>query len=205
MIVTDTITKMLADYKRNDMSVNSSIKYRFIYNGCETDVYYTTQNGLEHQLLLSIKVDSIDYLTTVYFRKNETGNYSICTYLPPELYKKVKFKLLLVNGRCETIPYFESMCYAIKNTEPVASNHVADIGKKNLYRYGSDSDNPYFETIIRKKMSSDMKDKIFQKYGSAIAKEILQFCGNTKTLRFTSDITKSKDILAFLGAVLPRK
>ena len=203
MIVTETILKILDDYTNINAVVNSSIKYRFTYNQCPTDVFYTTQDGLNNQLLFSLNVDETDYLTSVYFSKDSSGEYYMSAYLPPELYKKVKFKLLLVNGKCDTIPYFEEMCRAIKESEPIPSNHHDYISGRDYYRYGNETENPFFETFIRKKMSEDMKHKVLALYGSTVAKQILKFCGNTKTLRFTSDITKSKDILTFLNTTHP--
>lgn len=201
MIVTETILKVLDDYTNIDAAVNSSVKYRFTYNQCVTDVFYTTQDGLKNQLLFSIKVDETDYLTAVYFSKDSSGEYYMSAYIPSELYNKVKFKLLLVNGKCDTIPYFEEMCRTIKESEPIPSNHKEYISGKDYYRYGSETENPYFETIIRKKMSEDMRRKVLALYGTTVGKQILKFCGNTKTLRFTSDITKSKDILTFLNTM----
>jgi len=203
MIVTETILKMLDDYVNIDAAVNSSVKYRFIYNQHTTDVFYTNRDGLQNQLLISLKVDETDYLTSVYFSKDSSGEYYMSAYMPSELYKKVKFKLLLVNGKCDTIPYFEAMCRAIKESEAIPSNHKEYLSGKHYYRYGNETENPYFETIIRKKMSPDMRRKVLALYGSTVAKQIFKFCGNTKTLRFTSDITKSKDILTFLKDVHP--
>ena len=164
MIVTETILKILDDYTNINAVVNSSIKYRFTYNQCTTDVFYTTQDGLNNQLLFSLNVDETDYLTSV---------------------------------------YFEEMCRAIKESEPIPSNHHDYISGRDYYRYGNETENPFFETFIRKKMSEDMKHKVLALYGSTVAKQILKFCGNTKTLRFTSDITKSKDILTFLNTTHP--
>jgi hypothetical protein len=48
-------------------------------------------------------------------------------------------------------------------------------------------------------MSDDMVNKIKNKYDSKVAQQIFKYCGHTKTLRFTSDINKSKDILTFIN------
>ena len=68
-IVTSMIAKVLSDYNNSDMLVNSALKYRFYYNGYETDVFYTIKDGLQNQLLLSITVEDITYVTTLSFRK----------------------------------------------------------------------------------------------------------------------------------------
>lgn len=120
-------------------------------------------------------------------------------YLPPELYENVKFTLLLVNGKCSTTPYFQQMEQSIMNSVPVASNHRNNINQGNLHHYHENTDNPFFETIVRSPMSDKMKAKINKKYDSVIAKQIFKYCGSTKTLRFTADITRSNDILAFIN------
>ena len=199
MEVTALINKIKNDYQNIDLLVNSALKYRFHYNGYETAVFYTTINGLQNQLSLIITVNGIDYLTTLYFSHNDEKQYYMNYYLPPELYNKVKFTLLFVDHKCNTKPYFEKMSNAIINNNPIPSNYVDDINQKNLYKYKQITDNPYFETTVRKKMSPEMKKKIFIKYNNDVANKIIKYCGNTLTLRFTSDISRSKDILTYIN------
>ena len=68
--VTCMVKKILSDYKKNNLRVNSALKYRFIYNGYETDVFYTTKDGLQNQLVLSILINGVAYLATLHFSKN---------------------------------------------------------------------------------------------------------------------------------------
>ena len=155
---------------------------------------------MQHQLLLAIRIDDIDYLSTLYFSKKDDGQYYMNYYISTELYNNVKFTLLLVKGKCNTTPYFEKMRRCILDTMPVPSNHVEDINGRNQHSYTDCEDNPFFETIIRKKMSEKMARKIKQKYDYSVSQQIFKYCGKTKTLRFTSDIAKSKDIVTYLNS-----
>ncbi len=199
MNVTNMIQKIHKDYQNNELVVNSSIKYRFYYNGYQTDVFYTTSDGLQNQLLIVITIDDINYLTTVYFSRTTDGQYFMNYYLPPELYKNVQFTLLYVDRKCSTTPYFDEMKKAILNNLPIPTNHASDINGRHLHQYKEIEDNPFFETIIRKPMSLKMIKKIKNKYDYNVAQQILKYCGKTKTLRFTSDISRSKDILAYIN------
>lgn len=198
MNVTLMINKIFYDYENTELTVNTSIKYRFMYNGYQTDVFYTTANGLQSQLLICIAINDTDYLSTLYFSKNANDEYFMNYYLTSDLYEKVKFSLLYRNGRCAATPYFESMVQAIMNNAPIPSHHIRELKSRNLYQYKYNEDKPFFDTIIRKNMSNPMKKKINNKYGSAIAQQIITFCGSNRTLRFTSDFTKSKDILTYM-------
>ena len=199
MNVTNLINKILTDYANTNLVVNSSVKYSFLYNDCQTDVFYTRMDELQNQLLIAVTVNGVDYLSTLNFSMNSDNEYFMNYYLPSELYKNVKFTLLYINGKCSTTPYFERMVQTIMNNKPTPSNHRNDISHKNLYHYHKHNDNPFFETIILKSMSDDMVNKIKNKYDSKVAQQIFKYCGHTKTLRFTSDINKSKDILTFIN------
>lgn len=199
MNVTPMINKILSDYNNKELNVNFSIKYRFMYNGFQTDIFYSSMNGLQNQLLISINVNDIDYLTTLYFSKNGNDEYFMNYYLPPELYKNVKFTLLYVNGKCSTTPYFEQMVSTILNTTPISTNFKNYSKHRNMYKYKNHVDNPFFETFVRVPMSPGMVNKINCKYDKNTAHQIFKYCGKIKTLRFTSDITKSKDILTFIN------
>lgn len=194
MIVSNVINKMFNDYQNINLTVNSCLKYSFTYNGCITDVFYTKKDGLQNQILICINVNNIDYISTLNFRLNKDNEYSMNFYLPTELYSKVQFDLLYVGGKCSTTPYFKTMVNAIMNNAAIPSNHRDELGHKKIYKYSANESAPYFETVIRKKMSSEMKQKICKKYDSELSNKILKFCGNTHTLRFTNDINKSKDI-----------
>lgn len=200
MIVTDLIKKLCSDYEVSCLQVNHSLKYSFGYNGYLTDIFYTKQDNMQNQLLVAIEVDGITYLSTLYFSKDENENYQMKYYLPPELYDNVKFSLLYIASekKCPVTPYFNQMHNCIMNTQPEAVNARQNINGRNVHRYGRPEDNPFFETIIRKPMSDDMKEKVWKKYSTAVAKQIFKFCGATKTLRFTSDITRAQDILTFI-------
>lgn len=202
MNVTNMIQKIYDDYQNSDLVVNSSIKYRFFYNGYQTDVFYTTADGLQRQLVIAITIDDINYLTTLYFSRDTDGQYFMNYYLPPELYKSVQFSLLYVGGKCSTTPYFEEMKNAILYGTPVPANHMNELKNRKIHRYKEITDNPFFETVIRKPMSPTMIKKIKRKYDYGVAQQILKYCGSKKTLRFTADVSRSKDILAFINEPL---
>ena len=56
--ITNMIDKIFTEYKNSNMIINSALKYRFSYNGYNTDVFYTQKDGLQNQLLLAITVFS---------------------------------------------------------------------------------------------------------------------------------------------------
>lgn len=198
MDVTNLITKIFNDYDNANLHVNRALKYAFEYNGYRTIVYYTREDGLKNQLLLAISVGGTDYLTTLSF--SECANhYYMNYYLPPEIYKHLKFSILFVSGKCATTPYFEQMRQCIINRAPIVVNHRTDIGGMNLYVHQYKRDNPYFEMTIRKPMSDKMKEKIKCKYDKNLAQAIFDYCGTTMTLRFTADISKSQDICAYIN------
>lgn len=198
MIVTDLVEKLHSDYLVPRLPVNDSLKYSFTHNGCLTDVFYTQSDEMQNQLLIAIDIENITYLSTLYFSEDNDGEYYMNYYLPPELYNNVKHSLLSGDGY-STTPYFNAMRSCIMSTAPVADSAKRNIGGRTVHKYKSHIDNPFFETIIRKPMSDDMKMKIRKKYPFHIANQIFAFCGATKTLRFTADITRAQDILTFIN------
>lgn len=197
-IVTKMITKILSDYENSDMLVNSALKYRFSYNGYDTDVFYTAKDGLENQLLLLIMVDNVSYITTLNFHK-DNNDYYMMFYLSNELYKKIQFSLLYVNNHCATQPYFETMVNYIMAHKPVTVQHRDELRQRRAYTYKYDHNNPYFKMTRRVPMSKDMREKILKKYNKELAIKILKFCGNTQTLVFTPNIEESKDIEVYMN------
>lgn len=196
-IVTSMIAKVLSDYNNSDMLVNSALKYRFYYNGYETDVFYTIKDGLQNQLLLSITVEDVTYVTTLSFRKVK-NEYHMMYYLSNELYKKIQFSLLYVDKHCTTTPYFEAMSNFIMNHQPITVKHRDELGRRRAYTYKFEGNNPYFKTTKRSPMSEKMKNKILKKYDKELAQKILKFCGQTRTLVFTPNIEDSKDIEVYM-------
>lgn len=195
--VTNIISKILSDFTSTDLAVNSALKYRFSYNGHNTDVFYTVNDGLQRQLLLAIVVNSVAYITTLEF--THAGNdYYMNFYLPNELYEKIKFSLLYVNGHCFVKPYFEQMSDYIISHQPIAVKHRELLRKYSAYKYQSVLENPYFKTIKRVPMSRNVQEKILKKYDKRLAEQILNFCGSTHTLVFTSNIEDSRDIEAYI-------
>ena len=196
-LVTNMITKILSDYENTDLLINSALKYRFSYNGYDTDVFYTVKDGLENQLLLSIMVDGIAYITTLNFHKAK-NDYYMMFYLPNELYTEIQFSLLYVNKHCAVNPYFEAMSDYIMMHRPIAAQHREELRRHPTYTYKLEHSYPYFKTTRRVSMSKDMKNKICEKYDKVLAAKILKFCGKTKTLVFTPNIEDSKDIEVYM-------
>lgn len=196
-IVNEMINKILSDYSNSDLLVNSALKYRFTYNGYITDVFYTENDGLKNQLLLSIMVDDVTYITTLNFHKVK-DDYYMMFYLPNELYKRIQFSLLYVNGKCSTKPYFESMKDYIKTHRPITVQHRDELRRRRAYTYKYEHNNPYFKMTRRVPMSKNMRKKIWEKYDKELAIKILEFCGKTQTLVFSPNIEDSKDIEAYM-------
>lgn len=72
MKVTNMINKIFNDFENVTLAINSSLKYRFMYNGFQTDVFFTPINGLQNQLLIAITVNGVDYLSTLFFSQNNS-------------------------------------------------------------------------------------------------------------------------------------
>lgn len=196
--ITALIHKIHDDYNNLNNLTNGTLRYQFEYNGFITDVFYTKANGLEQSIRLIVKVASMDYLIVEHFSQNN-GGYEIQTYLDPEIYSLLKFSLLYVNGKCSTTPYFAKMNNDLLNATPLKDDGV----QRNYYRYKNDEYKPFFETTVRKHMSQKMKDRIYKGYDYALATKIIKYCGTTQTLRFTSDISKSKSIDVYFSTSQP--
>lgn len=197
--ITNMIDKIFTEYKNSNMIINSALKYRFSYNRYNTDVFYTQKDGLQNQLLLAITVDNVTYITTLYFYKKDK-EYCMQFYLPNELYEQLQFSLLYVDGHCAVTPYFETMINYIMAHKPISVNHRNELANYHNYVYGDRNNNPYFKTTKRVSMSAKMRNKIKNKYDEDLATKILEFCGTTKTLVYTSNIAESKDIEAYMNA-----
>lgn len=67
MIVTKAITKMLNDYNNIALTINSCVKYSFIYKGYKTNIFYTQENGLQDQFIVVMNINNTDYLLPISF------------------------------------------------------------------------------------------------------------------------------------------
>lgn len=195
MVATKAIVKMLNDYNNIGLTINSCVKYSFSYNGYKTNIFYTQENGLQDQFIVVMNVNSTDYLLPISFFKLSDGNYTISSYIPNELYSKV-FPFIFKNGdNYSPVPYMSALIHAIETTLPVGSNYKKDLSSISIYKYKTKEAKPYFDTIIRKNMSTEMRKKIFSIYPKDLAYKLTALCGKTHTLRFTNDLTRAKDIL----------
>ena len=52
--ITNMIDKIFTEYKNSNMIINSALKYRFSYNGYNTDVFYTQKDELQNQSDITI-------------------------------------------------------------------------------------------------------------------------------------------------------
>lgn len=195
MDITIAYNKVKQDFENAQYKVNDTIRYQFLYNGFINDVFYTQKNGLEQSLRVIAKVNDIDYMFIEHF-SFANDICEIKTYIDSELYKELKFSLFFVNGKCLTTPYFEKMRECIEKTHPLPKQD----DNRNYYHHTDDEYKPFFETVVRKHMSNKMRKRIFDSYDKALATRILKFCGNTQTLRFTTDITKSKSIDVYFSS-----
>lgn len=200
--ITNMIDKIFTEYKNSNMVINSALKYRFSYNGYNTDVFYTQKDGLQNQLLLAITVNNVTYITTLYFHKKD-NEYCMQFYLPKELYEQLQFSLLYVDGHCTVTPYFKKMIDHIMENQPISVRHRDELRNYQNYVYEDEKNNPYFKTTRRVSMSAKMRSKIKKKYDEDLATKILDFCGTTKTLVYTSNIAESKDIEAYMSTHSP--
>uniref|UniRef100_UPI00405682E9 hypothetical protein n=1 Tax=Acetatifactor sp. TaxID=1872090 RepID=UPI00405682E9 len=196
MDVTNIVNKLYHDYEDIENQINGSIKYEFEYQNCITRIFYTKQNGLEHQIMLVITSEQVDYLTTVYFSPND-GTYELKRYIPNEIYLAL-YNAIFKNDNNATTPYFDRMFNTILAGPPTGCNYRNEIHGMNLYQYrnpNNNPDNPFFETVVRKNMSPNMQKKIKEKFEWNVAIKIIKYCTKSNlTLRFTSDIAKATDI-----------
>ena len=193
MNITNLIEKLHNDYNNLDNRINNTLRYQFKYNTYLTDVLYTEMDGLEQTLRLIVRVDDLDYLIVEYFSRCE-DTYTMQTYIDPEIYERIKFSVLLVNGKCKTNPYFEAMKEQLLVNNPIVQPNPP----RNYYHHQDEEYKPFFETTIRKHMSPQMRDRILKCYSTDLARRILFFCDNTQTLRFTTDENRAKNIEAYL-------
>lgn len=195
MIVTELMNKLYADIQNPVNVVNGTLRYQFTYNGYTTDVFYTTQDGLQNTLRFVASVNGIDYLFVEYVSQNN-DIYTMVPYIDNEIYAMFKFTLLFVNGKCSTTPYFEAMINQLLPAGPI----VFPDGNRHYYCHHNSAYHPFFETTVRQHMSSAMRTRIQRSYSKELAGHILNYCGRNHTLRFTDNPAKAKDIVAFMAA-----
>ena len=191
MDITNVINKIHSDSNIVGATINDTLKYEYDYNGYPVSLYYTDSDALKHILRIVIEVGDTTYLIVETFSECDCI-YEMKTYIDPELYNALKFNVLYVNKKCRTTPFFEEMKSSILNHTPVIANVPVKVYTHNHPEY-----KPYFETVIRKKMSETMKKRIWDSYDSNLAKKIMDYCNDMQTLRFTTDITRAHDIKAF--------
>ena len=196
--ITALINKIQTDYNEPGNLINSTLRYQFTYNGFVTDVFYTKVNGLEQSLRLVVKILDVDYLILEHFSYSD-GKYEIQTYLDPEIYNALKFTLFYVNCKCSTTPYFQEMHDTLIDAVPIKEEDA----ERHYYRHHNDEYKPFFETTVRKHMSEKMRNRIYKGYDSVLAAKIIKYCGTTQTLRFTTDIAKSKSIDVYFSDSQP--
>ena len=185
------VEKLNSDFLDSRASLNNTIKYELMYNNYKTDVYYSKTSSLKNVIRLVLDVDGKKYLITEQFSEHD-GKYKMNTYVNSEIYELLKFSLFYVDGRCKTNPFFEEIINKILNKSPILSPPP-----QVDYKYKNSDYNPYFETTVRTTMSDKMKERIKQNYIPALAHKIFEYCGDTLTLRFTSDPSKARDIEAY--------
>lgn len=194
MNITNVVDKLHADYHIAQNIINKSIKYSFDYHNSHTGIYYLQDNGLQNQILLVICVNEKYYLTTIYFSLID-NEYQIKPYIPDEIYPHIK-KEMFKSDNYSPVPYFQKICAVILNSNPITTNYKTDTEKYKFHTYKDQKECPFFETFTRKNISTDMIEKIQKRYKSDLANRIIRYCHQAgKTLRFTSDINKSHDII----------
>lgn len=198
MDITNVVNKLQNDYHNTQNIINKSIKYVFDYHNSHTAIYYLQENGLQNQILLVICVNDKYYLTTLYFSLINNG-YKMPRYIPDEIYPYIR-KQMFEKDNNSPARYFDKMFSVILNNDPITVNYKIDTNNYEFHTYKDHKECPFFETFIRKSISSDMKEKIYKRYSYELAKEIIKYCYRTsKTLRFTSDFNKSHDIIILMN------
>lgn len=192
MDVTKMINKLRTDYSKIGAVSSDTIKYMLEYNGYSIGVFYSATPALRKTLRLVIDDGVKKYLLVEYFTE-DNNTYNMCTYVDPEIYSALKFTVFYKDGKCKTTPLFEAIEKAILVKEPIKSGKPG-----NGYVHKSSTYNPFSETTVRTKMSDEMRERIKRNYAPALARKILAYCGDTHTLRFTSDEEKARDIEAYL-------
>lgn len=194
MDITNVVNKLHADYQNVDNIVNNSLKYSFYYYESYTSIYYTRENSLERYIILSIRVNDIYYLTTIYFTEFNHA-YKITPYISKEIYPLIK-PYIFEKDNYSTIPYFERICEVILNNEPCTSDFKNDFSNQKLYKYRSKEEYPFFKNFTRKNMSPKMEKKIYKQFDRPLATQIINLCQNTgRTCAFTPDINNAHDIV----------
>ena len=149
---TNMIDTIFTEYKNNNMIINSALKYRFSYNGYNTDVFYTQKDGLQNQLLLAITVNNVTYITTLYFHKKD-NEYCMQFYLPNELYEQLQFSLLYVDGHCAVTPYFKKMINHIMENQPISVRHRDEL--RNYQNYVYEDEKNYLRKDLKGESTGD--------------------------------------------------
>lgn len=200
MDITKAVNKLHTDYHNADNIVNRSIKYSFHYHNSYTSVYYIKTNDLGRCIILVVSVNSFCYLMSIPF--NESHNlYYITPYIPEEIYPLL-YPFIFKKDHNSPVQYFEKIIETVLNTQPITTNYVTDINRKDLYTYKNNFDCPFFQNFVRANMSYKMKNKIRKQFGSDLATQIINYCRNMgKTCRFTSDITKAHDIVLAMNNI----
>lgn len=197
MIITEHITKLHNDYQNINNRINNSIRYTFDHNGSRTSIYFTCENELQNQIILTICYNDTYYITPKYFSENN-GVYNMTGFIPTEIYPHIRD--IFADNNYSPSCYFEHMLDAILNTAPVGKNFLAEINRHPYYNYENTSERPFFETFTRQNMSPAMRDNIQKRFDFDLANRILEYCDRTnKTLRFSSHIERNHDILIALN------
>ena len=194
MDATFLIKKIHQDYEQSNYLVNGTIKYTLNYNGYPVTVMYSKDNNLSNALRIIITVDRTDYLLIEYIYKND-DNFEINTFIDNEIYNELQFSFFqLKNKKCPTEPFFDKIKDHIIKNEPV----ITPEPERHYYQRHNNNFLPYFETVVRHKMSNIMRQRIIHSYPKDLAYKILEYCKNTYTLRFTEDENRAKDIVIAL-------
>lgn len=199
MLITNIIQKLLEDYSIVEFQVNETIKYSFPLGEYITNIYYTKKDGRQNELDICIECNDIQYMFTLPFSCDEEENYHINTYLSNEIYECLRTTILQHFKYHKTTPYFEGICNTILHNTPVVPHPATKPATPHFHPNNYYDDKPFFQTMVRMTMSTRMQKKIIALYPPEEAEKIFSYCGNTFTLRFTSDPKKEKEITIYIS------
>lgn len=190
MDITKGINNLINLYNENNFEV---IRYNVMYNSYKVSLFYTSINGLGHQIHLKFYIDKNQYLLPFdieIFNNSKRvnpylgDNYSYIEPIFKTGEKSLKPFFEYLFGKIEHITVFDIENYKYKNL------------KKNIKIMNyPDTYKPYLETTVTAKISPKMMDKITYLYGEKKGKLLINILIKyNSTLRYTNDIDKAHSL-----------
>lgn len=190
MDITKGINNLISLYNENNFEV---IRYNVMYNGYKISLYYTSINGLGHQIHLKFYIDKNQYLLPfdieIYNNTKRVNPYlgDNYSYIEP----------IFKTGDKSLKPFFE---YLFGKIERITVSDTENYKYKNLKKNIKimnypDTYKPYLETTVTAKISPRMINKIKALYGKEKGTILINILKqHNSTLRYTNDIDKAHSL-----------